>query len=155
MMAGGRLIGTETVIIAGCCDNGPQQTLVSINRSNDRGTENEKLSVVVRCLAGIEQVALRTASQGPVHMLARTVHTSKRLLMQQASHPMLFCDTAQCQHHQLLMIGGKVRGLKHGCDFKLTRRNLIVTRFHRNPELEQLALGFQHESQYTLRNCTK
>ena len=53
------LVGAEAVVVAGRGDDGAQQAAVLVHGADDRGAEHQELGVVVRRVAGIEQVALR------------------------------------------------------------------------------------------------
>ena len=53
---------------------------------------------------------------------------------------------------QLLMIGRQVRVFEDRGDFILCRSDFVVPRLDRDAELEQFALGVEHEGQYPLGN---
>ena len=50
------------------------------------------------------------------------------------------------RHQQLLVVGGDVGALEHRRDLELAGRDLVVAGLGRDAELEQLALGVQHEA---------
>ena len=85
-------------------------------------------------------------------MLPGTVDAGERLLMQQARHAILFRHATERNADKLLMIGRQVGGFEHRRNFVLRRGDFIVPGLDRNSELEHLALGFEHECQYALRN---
>ena len=64
--------------------------------------------------------------------------------------PYLLGHPLQRDHQQLLMVGGEVGVLEHRRDLELARRHLVVPRLGRDAELEQFALGFEHEGQHPL-----
>jgi hypothetical protein len=61
-----------------------QHALPIVHRLQHRGAEDEELHVVVRRVAGAEQVVAELVGQRPVVVLARAVDAGKRLLVQQA-----------------------------------------------------------------------
>ena len=106
----------------------------------------------MRRVARIEQVALRGAAQRPVHVLARAVDAGERLFVRQARHAVLLGHALERDHDQLLVIVRQVGRLEHRGDFVLGRGHFVVARLHRDAQLEQLALDFQHEGQHALGN---
>ena len=52
------LVGAEPVIVGGRGDRGPQQAAELVHGTDDRGAEHQELGVVVRGVAGEEEVAL-------------------------------------------------------------------------------------------------
>ena len=68
----------------------------------------------------------------------------------QALHAVLLGDLLQGDHQQLLVVGGDVGALEHRRDLELAGRDLVVAGLGRDAELEQLALGLEHERQHAL-----
>ena len=64
--------------------------------------------------------------------------------------PYFSATLLQRHHDQLLMVGGDVGVFVDRGDFVLRRSDFVVPRLHRNAELEQLALDFEHEGQHAL-----
>ena len=64
--------------------------------------------------------------------------------------PYFSATRLQRDHDQLLVIVGQVGRLEHRGDFVLSRGHFVVAGLHRNAELEQLALDFEHEGQHAL-----
>ena len=89
-------------------------------------------------------------AERPVDVLARAVDAGERLLVQQARHAVLLGHALERHHHQLLMVGGEVGALEHRRDLELAGRDLVVPGLDRDAELEQLALGVQHEGEHAL-----
>jgi hypothetical protein len=79
----------------------------------------------------------------------------ERLLVQQTRHAVLLRDARQHVHDHLLVIGRQVGVLVQGSQLILGRRYLVVPRFDRDTQLEQLALGVEHASQHALGNCAE
>ena len=73
--------------------------------------EDEELGVVVRVVAGVEQVLAGVGGHRPVVVLARAVDAGERLLVQQADQAVLVGGLAQDLHDQ--HSGGRSRG----CEF--------------------------------------
>ena len=107
--------------------------------------EHEKLRVLVRCLAGVEQVALRGVAEREVDVLAGAVDSREGLLVQEAREAEAVGDAPERDHHELLVVGGEVAGLEHGRELELPGRHLVVARLGRDAELEELLLDGDHE----------
>ena len=155
MIAGGASLAPKTMVVRGGRDDRAQQPAPSMDRADHRRAENQELRVGVRVVARIEQVALGRIADREVHVLARSIDARKRLLVQQASHPVLLGHSLQRDHRQLLMVGRDVSVLEHRRQLELSRRHLVVPRLGRNPELEQLALALEHEGEHALGNRAK
>ena len=82
-----RLVRAKTMIVAGAGDAGAQQSLPAIDGAKHGRAEHQELHVVVRRIAGAEQVVAELVGQRPVIVLARSVDAGKRLLVQQAARP--------------------------------------------------------------------
>ena len=117
--------------------------------------EDQELHVVVRRVAGAEQVVAELVGQRPVVVLARSVDARERLLVQQARQAVLRRDLLQHLHRHHLVIDGEVGVLEHRRDFVLARRHFVVPRLHRHAHLEQLELGFGHARQHAGRDVPK
>ena len=116
-----------------------------VHGANDRRAKDEKLGVFVRGIARVEEVSLRRVAEREVDVLARPVDAREGLFVQEAREAELFGDPLEHHHDELLVVGRHVPGLEHRRELELARRNLVVPRFRRNPELEELVLGGDHE----------
>ena len=58
-----------------------KQALILVDGSNHCRTEDKELRVVVRRVTGIQEIALRAATQGPIDMLTRSIDAGKRLFV--------------------------------------------------------------------------
>ena len=123
-----------------------------VDRVDYACAEEQEFQVLVRRVAGLEQVLARVGAHRPVVVLAGAVDAGERLLVQEAHEPVAARDVLHHLHRQVLMIGAHVRVLEYGGDLILSRRDLVVARFDRDPELRQLALGLEHAGQDPLRN---
>ena len=74
--------------------DGAQQPGVLVHRADDRGAEDEELRVLVRGVAGIEQVALGGVAERAVDVLAGAVDAGERLLVEQAHHAVPLGDAS-------------------------------------------------------------
>ena len=108
-----------------------QQALELVHRAQHGGAEDQELDVVVRRVAGIEQVVAQLVAHAPVQVLARAVDAGERLLVQQARQAVLRRDPPQHLHRHHLVIGGDVGVLEDRRDFVLARRDLVVARLDR------------------------
>ena len=78
------------MIVAGAGDAGAQRSLPPIDGAKHGGAEDQELHVVVRRVAGAEQVVAELVGQRPVVVLAGSVDAGKRLLVQQGGQPYSF-----------------------------------------------------------------
>ena len=79
-----RLVRTQPVIVVRVGDRDPQDIAVPCDRADDGHQEEQELGVIVRRLAGLEQVVPRVIGHRPVEVLARPVDAGKRLLVQRS-----------------------------------------------------------------------
>ena len=87
------LVRSQTVLV-GCGGNRCfQQAVVFIHRHQYVHQERDKLQVLVRVLAGCEQIDTCVRSYRPVAMLAAAVHSGKRFLVQQYTEMMALRHT--------------------------------------------------------------
>ena len=119
-----------------------QQPLELVDRAQHRGAEHQELDVVVRRVAGIQQVVAEVVAHAPVQVLAGAVDAGERLLVHQAGQAVLRRHPPHHLHRHHLMIGGDVGVLEDRRDFVLARRHLVVARLHRHADLVELALNF-------------
>ena len=149
---GGRFVGPQAVIVGSGRHDRTQQRRVRVHRSDHGGAEDQELGVLVRRLAGIEEVALGRVAEREVDVLARAVHARERLLVEQAGHPVPLGHAPERHHEELLVVGREIGGLEHGGHLVLPGGDLVVPRLHRNAELVELALALEHEGQHALRD---
>jgi hypothetical protein len=149
---GWRFVGTKAVVVRRRSDRRPQQTTELVHRPYRRRAEHEELRVVVRVVAGQEEVAGVGTAKREVDVFARTVDADERLLVEEAFHSVLLRDALHDRHEQLLVVGRDVRSFEHGRDFELAGRDLVVARLRGDAELEKLALRVEHEREHALGN---
>ena len=152
MIAGGRLVGAEAVVVGRRGDRRAQQTAVLVNRADDGGAEHQELGVVVRVVTRHQQAAELGVAQREVHVLAGAVDAVERLLVEEALHAVLAGDRLEGRHQQLLVVGGLIGALEHRRDLELPGRDLVVAGLGGDAELEELALGVHHEAEHALRD---
>ncbi len=71
MIAGGASFALQAVVVPGARHAHPEQFRVLRHRADDRHAEDEELRVVVRVVAGVEQVLAGVRRHTPVVVLAR------------------------------------------------------------------------------------
>ena len=81
--------------------------------------EDQELRVIVRRVAGFEQVLAGIGGHRPVVVLAAAVDAGEGLLMQQAGQAVLVGGRAQDLHDQVLVIGRQVAVFEDRGDFIL------------------------------------
>ena len=84
-----RFVGAEAVIVAGAGDAEAQQPLELVDGAQHGGAEHQELDVVVRRVAGVQQVVAQVVAHAPVVVLAGAVDAGERLLVQQARQAVL------------------------------------------------------------------
>ena len=125
------LVGAEAVIVAGAGDRDAEQFRILGHGADDRDAEDEELGVVVRVVAGVEQVLAGVGRHRPVVVLAGAVDAGERLLVEQADQAVLVGGLPHHVHAELVVIGGEVRVLEDRRDFVLARRDFVVPRLDR------------------------
>ena len=145
-----RLVGPQPVVLAGERDRRPQERLVLVHRLQHGRAEEQELEVLVRRVAGLEQVDARVRAHRPVVVLARAVDARERLLVQQADEPVAARDVLHHLHGQLLVVAAHVRVLEHGRELVLGGRHLVVAGLDRHAQPGELLLGLEHAREHAL-----
>ena len=99
---------------------------MAVDGLDDAREHQQELQVVVRRLAGIEQVLAEVARDGPVVMLAGAVDTGEGLLVQQAHKTVLRGNALHRLHHELVLVDGDVAGAIDRRALVLGRGDLVV-----------------------------
>ena len=141
----GRFVRAETVVVRGRRHADAQHILIIIHRLDHRAQEEQKLCVLGRRLAGLEQVHAGVGGQGPVVVLAGTVDAGKRLFVQQADHAVARGHLLHDLHRQLVLVGSDVAGREHRRELVLRGRHFVVLRLGVNAELPELLVQILHE----------
>ena len=89
-------------------DTGFQQGVVFINGHQRVDHECDETQVVFPVLSRREEVDARIGSHRPVAVLTRTVHTHKRLFVEQHAEVVAAGNTFHHRHQQLVMVVGEV-----------------------------------------------
>ena len=118
--------------------------------ADDGDQEEQELGVVVRGVAGLEQVVAQVVGQRPVEVLARAVDARERLLVQQELEAVAVGHALHRLHDQHVVVGGDVGVLEGEGDLVLRRRDLVVPGLDRHAELVELGLGLEHAGQDAL-----
>ena len=150
MIAGGASLAPEAVVVGRAGDGDAEQFRILGDGADDGDAEDEELGVVVRRVAGVEQVLAGVGGHRPVVVLARAVDAGERLLVQQAGQAVLVGGPAQDLHDQHLVIGREVGVLEDRRDLVLARGDFVVPRLDRHAELEQLGFALGHAGEHAL-----
>ena len=121
MIAGGASLAPSRWSWPACATDARRSCLVLVHRLQHGRAEEQELEVLVRRVAGLEQVDARVGAHRPVVVLARAVDAGERLLVQQAHEPVAARDVLHHLHGQLLVVAAHVRVLEH-------RRELVLRR---------------------------
>ena len=108
MIAGGASLAPRRWSLVAEATDAAQQAAVLVHGADHRGAEHQELRVVVRGVAGEQQVALGRVAEREVDVLARAVDAGERLLVEQALHAVLLGHPLERDHQQLLVVGGDV-----------------------------------------------
>mmetsp|Transcript_3737 Transcript_3737/g.6746 ORF Transcript_3737/g.6746 Transcript_3737/m.6746 type:complete len:439 (-) Transcript_3737:596-1912(-) len=146
----GGLASAQTEVVARAGNGHAHEVTILINsgkHSSHDDREDVRGARSLSQLLDIHQVGAIISTDRPVIVLARSVHTIKRLLVHQAGHAIgdshLLHDLHK--HHVLVNLSGheaKVRG-----ELVLTRGHLSMTSNQRNAHLVGLALDLSHGAQ--------
>ena len=121
-----RFVRAEAVVVARGGDGDAQQILILVDALDDRGEEEQELRVLLRQLAGLEQVLARVGGDRPVVVLAGAVDTRERLLVQQADEAVALRHVLHHFHGELVVVGGDVGRREDRRELMLCRRDLVV-----------------------------
>ena len=149
------LVCPQSVIVADIRCTLAEQISVGVNCLHDAGKYQQELDVLVRCVAGIEQVHAIIGSQRPVVMLTGAVHTSKGLLMQQTGHAVTSCHLLHRLHYQLVVVYRNIRRLINRCKLMLCGSDLIVLGLSGNAQLPQFNIQILHVGTDALADCSE
>ena len=144
------LVGAQAVVVGGVRDRDAEQVAVAGDGAEHGGQEDEELRVVVRGVAGLEQVVAQVVRHRPVDVLARAVDARERLLVQQQLQAVAVGHPLHRLHDQHVVVGGDVGVLEHRRELVLRRGDLVVPGLDRDAELVQLDLGLEHARQDAL-----
>ena len=118
---------------------------ILVHRLDDCGEEEEELGVLAGGLTRIKQVLAGVGGNGPVVVLAASVHAVKGLLVEQADHAMLARGLAHQLHHQLVVIACDVRRGENRGELVLGGGNLVVLGLGEDAKLPQFLVQVFHE----------
>jgi len=86
------------VVVARAGNGYTQQILIIVDRFDYSAEEKQKLSVLIRSFARLEQIDAVGGRYRPVVVFAAAVDALKRLLVQQADHAVLAGDLLHYLH---------------------------------------------------------
>ena len=150
MIAGGASLAPSRWSLWALATETRKQVAVPGDRADDRDQEEQELGVLVRRIAGLEQVVARVVGQRPVEVLARAVDAGERLLVQQELEAVAVGHALHGLHHQHVVVGRDVGVLEGDGQLVLGRRDLVVPGLDRHAQLVKLGLGLEHAGQDAL-----
>ena len=139
------LVRPETVIVPGARHARAEKRRISVDTLDDGDQNGEELRVFVRGLSRGKPILAVRAGDGPVVVLARTVHSVKGLFVQEADQAVTFGDSLENFHREHVVVGGEVLVLEHRGEFELRRAHFVVARFRRDAELPKFLVDFRHK----------
>ena len=143
---GRRFVGSQTVIVARTNGSQAQGRRMAVYAPQHGRQEDEKLGVVPRRGAGIEQVLPFGIAERPVVVLAAAVDARKGLFMQQAEETVTRRYVAQQVHGKHIVIAGDIGLFIDRRKLELAGSHLVVTRLCRNPQGDQRVFHILHET---------
>ena len=141
----GSLVGAETVVVAGCGDRDAEQILVVVHRLDHGAEEEQELRVLVRGVAGREQVLTRIGGYRPVVVLAAAVHAGEGLLVEQADEAVLRGHLLHYLHRQLVVVGSDVGRRIDRRELMLRGRDFVVFGLRHDAQFPELVVELLHE----------
>ncbi len=147
-----RFVRTKAVIVVRAGDRKTKNLTVFGYSPNHGRAEHQKLRVVMRRIAGVQEIFPRIRGHRPVIVLSTAVNSGKRLLMQQAGQAILVSRPLHDFHDHVLVIRRQIAVFKQGSQFKLARRHLVMPRFYRHAELDQFIFTVCHEREHAFGN---
>ena len=138
-------ICTETVVVARCGDGQTKQILIIVNGLDDGAEEEQELGILVRCGARREQVLAAVGRNGPVVVLAASVHAGKGLFVKQAYKSVSCRDFLHDLHGQLIVIRRDIRRCINRSELMLRRSYFVVFCLSKDAELPELIIQIFHK----------
>ena len=138
-------IRAQAMVISRIRSGFPEQVSMLVYCFQDAGQHQQKLIVLVRRLARVEQVDPVIGLQGPVIMLAGAVDPCEGLFMEQAAHVMPGSHPFEGLHHKMVVVHRQGRILIDHRQLMLRRSDLVVLCLGRNAEAPQLLVHILHE----------
>ena len=145
---GGRFVGAEAVVVARSGHRYSQQILVVVHGLDHCAQEQQELGVLVRRLAGREQVHAFVGLDGPVVVLAGAVDARERFFVEQTHQPVLRRDLLHHFHCQLVVVGGNVRRGEYRRELVLRGGNFVVLGLGHDAEFPEFFVQFGHVRGY-------
>ena len=126
-----------------------------VNGGDNGGEEYEKLSVVSRSVARLEEVHALGGREGPVVVLAAAVDTGEWLFVQEADKTVMRGDFLHYLHRQLIVVDRYICRREDGRELVLSGRRLVVFGLCEDSELPELFVELCHERLYARLYCSE
>ncbi len=107
--------------------------------------EGHELQIAVGILARSEEHGAGVGAEGPVVVLARTVHAVERLLVEKHHEAVPARDFVHQVHHNLVLVVGEVGLAVDRGEFELVRGYFVVAGLERNAEAVSFNLEVAHK----------
>ena len=140
-----RLICAKSVVVARIRCGFPKQVRMTVHCLQNAGEHQQELDVLVRRLARIQHVDAVVRGQGPVVVLAGSVNTLERLLVEQALHTVLARHSLERLHDDLVVVHRDIRLGIDGGQLMLRRSHLVVLGLRRHAHFPQFFIDILHE----------
>ena len=129
------LVGPQPVVVAGVGHGEPEQVAVAGHRHQHGGQEDQELGVLVRAVAGPQEVVAQVVREAPVDVLARAVDPGERLLVEEQLEPVAVGLPLQGLHDQHVVVGGHVGVLEQRGQLVLAGRTSLCRVLTGTPSL--------------------
>ena len=138
------LASSETVLVGGRGNGGTEKTAVALNSVKDRDEDKQEAVVGLRLDSGVQQVLTTVSGQGPIAVLARSVDTLERLLVEKNLELVLVRNLGEDIHSQQVVVNSKGCLLEDRGTLELLRSDLIVAGLDWDTKTEELEFSLRH-----------
>ena len=119
---------------------------MQVDGADDAGQHGQEDGVVLRVLAGVEEV-LAVVGHGPVVVLAAAVDAREGFFVQEADEAVAVGHVAQRLHDEHVVVDGEVELLEHRRELELRGGHLVVAGLGGDAQAPELALHILHEGE--------
>jgi hypothetical protein len=160
MMAGGASLAPRRCSLPLVGDAGAQQAAVLVHALEHGGEEEQEAQVLVRRLAGLEQVVPSSAlsdviASDQLQCLPEPLMPANGFSCTSACRPWRSATLRSTSHDELVVVDGDVGLFEERRHLELARRDFVVARDDRHAELVELVLDFADAGLHALRDATE
>ena len=139
-----RFIGAKPVIVSSCCHGNAEQILIVVHCLDHSAQKQQELGIFIGRFPRRQKVDPLIRRHRPVIMLAASVYSGKRLLVEKAYQTVLCRHLLHHFHGQLVMVRCDIGGGVNGRQLMLGRSHLVMLCFRQDPQLPELLIQILH-----------